>query len=459
MNKIKAALVLSPCWTNFTPPLGIAYLAAVVKSKGHDVRCFDINIELYNSLKEGGIDYWCFQEHYRWNEPNFSRQVLPLIREKLDIKAREILEYSPDIIGFSVFYTNAAASLYLAEQIKKADPGKMIIFGGQECFRELSNHRFLGTDFVDMVVIGEGEQTLEEVIKIYSEGKEFRNIKGAIIKENNKFSLYERREEINNLDFLPLPDFTDFDLVKYIRPALPIMTSRGCVGQCAFCGEIAYWKKFRFRSAENIFQEIKRNFEYFRIKNLFLNDSLINGNLRELSKLLDLIISNNLEIDWGGYARVNKAMTPELFKRLKDAGCNYLSYGIESGSPKVLKCMKKGIDLKDARMNLEDTTGAGIEAHVCWIVGFPNESWLDFLKSLFFIYKNRKNISYFNPGQVPCGIPPDSYLAQHPEEFNIAQKNFLKEWRTKFFANTIIQRRFRLKILRKFISLLGLRHS
>jgi hypothetical protein len=175
--------------------------------------------------------------------------------------------------------------------------------------------------------------------------------------------------------------------------------------------------------------------------------------------LADLIIGNRIEITWGGYARVNKWMTPELLRKLKKAGCVYLSYGIESGSQKVLNSMNKGISLKDAALNLRDTTAAGIEAHVNWIVGFPTESWLDFAKSLSFIYRNRKNISYLNPGQTPCGIPNDSGLALNPGKFRIAAKPFLKEWRTKFYTNTVIQRKSRLKILRKFISLLGMRHS
>jgi anaerobic magnesium-protoporphyrin IX monomethyl ester cyclase len=458
-KKVKVALILCPCWTNFTPPLGIAYLSSVAKNKGFEARCFDINIELSALLREEKIDYWGFQEHYRWGEPNFSKQILPLISRHLDSKAEEILAYNPDIVGFSIFYTNTAASLYLAEQLKKRNPGKKIIFGGQACFNENRDHRFLNTGFIDMVVIGEGEQALEEIIETYSEASDFRDIKGTIIKENSHFSVYERREEINNLDLMPLPDFIDFNLTKYLKPALPIMTSRGCVGKCAFCGEIAYWKSFRFRSAENIFKEIKRDVECFGIKNLFFNDSLINGNLKELSKLLDLIISNKLRISWGGYVRVNKAMTPELFKKLKKAGCDYLSYGIESGSQKVLKDMNKQIILTDAEINLAHTVKAQIQAHVNWIAGFPTESWIDFLKSLIFIYKNRKHITHFNPGQRPCGIPPDSDLANNPDKFKITSRLFLNSWRTRYFKNTIIHRQIRLKVLRMWISLLRMKHS
>lgn len=459
MCKTKLALVICPCWTNFTPPLGIAYLASASRIKGYEVKCFDINIELYNLLKGKTDDYWDFKEHYRWQDPYFSQYVQPLIGDYLRNKAQEILSFNPDIIGFSVFYTNAAASLFLAQEIKKRDSAKKIIFGGQECFKESSNPRFLNSGFVDAVVVGEGEETLEELLRGYAETALLNNIKGAIIKTNGKKLNTGLREEIKDLDLLPFPDYNDFNLKLYKRFALPIMTSRGCIARCAFCGEIRYWKNFRFRSAENVFSELKKNIERYGIKDFFFNDSLINGNLKELLKLTDSIIKNELDINWGGYARVNPGLTLDFLKKLNKSGCHYLSYGIESGSQKVVNAMNKNISLKDASMNLENTVKAGIEAHVNWIVGFPNESWLDFLKSLIFIYKNRRNISHFNPGQVPCGVLPESGLALNPKKFKIADRLFLNNWRTKFFTNTIIHRQLRLQILRKWISLLGISYS
>jgi radical SAM superfamily enzyme YgiQ (UPF0313 family) len=458
-NNLRIALLLCPCWTNLSPPLGISYIASFLKQKRYFVKCFDFNIDLYDLLKIQKIDYWMFSEHYKWRDTFFTDEVLPLIKKHLDKKIKEVLSFSPHMVGFTLFYTNELASLYVAEQIKSRNKNIKIVFGGPRCYDELKNPYLLKNSFVDAIVIGEGEETLNELADIFSIFNEFRDTRGALVKKGGLVNKFEFRGEIESLDKLPFPYFGDFELKKYKQFALPLLTSRGCIAKCVFCGERRYWKKFRFRTASNVFQEIKHDIDCYKVKDLFFNDSLINGNLSELSELVNLIIKDGLKINWGGYVRVNKAMTPELFKRLKKAGCNYLSYGIESGSQKILKSMKKDISLKDAGLNLKDTTSVGIEAHVNWIVGFPNESWVDFLKSLFFIYKNRNNISCFNPGQVPCGIPADSYLAQHPKEFNIVQKAFLKEWRTKFFVNTIIQRRLRLKILRKFISLLGLKHS
>jgi radical SAM superfamily enzyme YgiQ (UPF0313 family) len=458
---MKIALVICPSWTNFCPPLGIAYLSAILKNEGHTVRCFDINIGLENELKGGAIDYWAFSQHHKWHFPYFQNEMLPLIKQHLDDKVDEILAYDPDVIGFTVYNTSSLASLHVAKELKKRSPDKKIVFGGPECYKEINTTQFLGSGFVDAVVVGEGEETLKELLKVYAHTGRLSNIKGALTKTNTGFpeEQFEFRELIEHLESLPFPDFSDFNLKKYTRNALPIMTSRGCVARCAFCGEARYWKKFRFRKAENIFLELKRGVEDFGIRNFLFSDSLINGNLYELAKLADLIIDNKLYISWGGYARVNKHMDLDLFVKLKKAGCVYLCYGIESGSQKVVNDMRKMFLLKDAQINLANTIKAGIEAYVNWMVGFPTETWIDFLKSLNFIYRNRKHITFLNPGQSPCGIPPDSDLEKDASRFNITKKPFLNNWRTRYFTNTVIHRNLRLRILRKFISTLKMNHS
>lgn len=458
---MKIALVVCPCWSNSCPPLGIAYLSAVLKTKGYRVKCFDLNIELFDRLKESERNYWGFKEHCNWENPYFIDKVFPLIKNHFDEKIEEILEYNPDIIGATVFYTSALSSLYLAEEIKKSDPGKKIIFGGPECYKEITTSRFLNNGSVDAIVVGEGEQILSELLEAYSTTGRLNNIEGVLVRSNSGIAnnTFKFREEIGDLNSLPRPDFSDFNLKKYTRVALPVMTSRGCVARCVFCGEVRYWKKFRYRKAEHILEELKYNVTHYGVHEFFFNDSLINGNPNELSRLVDLIIENRLDISWGGYARIDKRMGLDMLTRMKKAGCHLLSYGIESGSQKVVNDMHKMFFLKDAEENLANTVKAGIEAHVNWIVGFPTETWVDFMRSLLFIYKNRKYITHFNPGYVPCGISPDSDLEKNAGTFRIASKTFLNSWRTLYFRNTIIHRKFRLKILRKFISLLKISHS
>jgi radical SAM superfamily enzyme YgiQ (UPF0313 family) len=309
-------------------------------------------------------------------------------------------------------------------------------------------------------VVGEGEETLKELLEVYAHTGRISNVKGALTKTNTGFPVerLEFREEIEHLESLPFPDFSDFNLKKYAGRAFPIMTSRGCVARCAFCGDWPYRKKFRFRKAENIFLELKHGVEKFGIRDFLFSDSLINGNLYELERLADLIIDNKLNIIWKGLARVSKHMDLDLLVKMKKAGCLWLCYGIESGSQKVVNDMNKMFLLKDAQINLADTVKAGIEAYVNFFVGFPTETWIDFLKSLNFIYRNRKNITVVCPGQQPCGIPAGSDLEKEASKFNIADKLFLNSWRTRYFTNTLIHRELRFRLMKEFVSMLKLSH-
>jgi len=455
MSKIRAALIVCPCWSNICPPLGMPYLASMLKHIGHEVKCFDLNIELYNLLKQERIDYWDFGNNYYWTDPNrFSKVLLPLIAEYLKNKIEEILEYNPEIIGFSVFDTSALASLYVAEKIKEIMPDKKIIFGGPECFKERNGHRFLHSGFVDMVVVGEGEDTLAELL----DRGGLEKIPGSIFKQDGQIVDGGIRNKMKDINTIYFPDYSDLGIIRYKQFALPIITSRGCIARCSFCGEMLYMKKYRYRTAENILQELIQGVKKYKVREFLFNDSLINGNLNELSRLVDLIIENKLDISWGGYIRVNPKMDIDLLRRMKKSGCSYLSYGIESGSQKVLNDMNKRISLEDAEKNLQDTNLSGIYAHVNWIVGFPTETVLDFLKSLAFVYKNKKYIFNLNSGQT-CGIPVDFDLYKYPERYKISKRPFLNNWRTSDFTNTILHRRIRLKIFHKWLALLKIRYT
>ncbi|MGE5307959.1 MAG: B12-binding domain-containing radical SAM protein [Deltaproteobacteria bacterium] len=448
----KIALITAPCWSVFTPPLGISYLSAALKMAGYDARCFDLNVSLFDSLKGGPRDHWDFCNHADWCGQRFETELLPRVRPFLDEGVERIRRYAPDMAGFSIFYTNIECSLFIASRLKEVMPGIKIVFGGPECYRDLTENRFLARSLIDALVIGEGEAAVRELAGRLSDGKDFSGIPGTLVRGGQ----FIPRPDIADLNSLAYPDFSDFDLNLYRFKALPLMSSRGCVAKCSFCGEVRHWKTFRYRRAENIFGELVRGSRDHGCRDFFFNDSLINGNVRELSRLADMIHESGMRISWGGYARVNPQMDLDFFRRLKRAGCTYLSFGIESGSQKVLRDMKKNIRLADARKNLRDARAAGLQTHVNWIVGFPTESCFDFLLSLWFVFRNRAVISHFNPGQVPCGILPGSDLATHPQEYGISPRSFLNEWRTGFFASTIITRRARLWIFRRLLRILNI---
>jgi len=473
MKENKIALVICPCWGIYCPPLGIAVLSSALKQKGFSTRCFDLNIEAFDSLRRQGffasrfkIDikkhgiresfilkttaarYWDFKNYSCWqNDDFYDSRLSSSINDYLKSRVKDILEYGADIIGFSVFASNVRASLFLASEIKKAAPEKKIVFGGPECSAGKNvNFRYFKKTDIDAVVIGEGEKTIIELAEAYFKKGILEGIAGTALKTGDEFIEFLPRPLIKDLDELPFPEYGDFDLKKYYKPALPISISRGCVAKCSFCEETLFWNKYRFRKAENVFAEIQNGVSKYGVKEFLTHDSLVNGNMEELLKLVDLILKKGLNIKWGGYARVSQSMNPETLGKLKAAGCAFLSYGIESGSQKVLDNMKKGFTIDVAEKNLKDTCRAGILTQVNWMVGFPTETFFDFLKSLKFIFKNRRFIDNLLIGPRACVVVPAADLGVNPEKYGISAGYFLGSWRTADFRNTIIHRYVRLKI-------------
>jgi len=130
---------------------------------------------------------------------------------------------------------------------------------------------------------------------------------------------------------------------------------------------------YRTRSSENILKEFKLRKKQ-RFKFIEFNDSTMNGDLSIMSDLCDKLIKENLNLNWGGSARINPKMGFKFLRKMKKAGCNFLNYGIEIAAPKVLKKMNKQITVKDISKTVIKTRFAGIKVYSNWIVGFPNET-------------------------------------------------------------------------------------
>ena len=219
------------------------------------------------------------------------------------------------------------------------------------------------------------------------------NLKGVACRNNNGEVIIGENPDNLDMDKLPIPDFSFLDLEKYQRWQIPINMSRGCVAHCDFCNERTLWPGFRMRSAPHIFKELIENSLF---NDFVVNDSLINGNYSILEELLDLIIAEPLNIFWGGSARPDRRLKFELFLKMKQAGIGYLIYGLESGSNRILKNMKKGITREMVAQNITDAHKAGIKVMINIIVGYPGETEDDFNETLYFIKKYRPFIYKIN---------------------------------------------------------------
>jgi radical SAM superfamily enzyme YgiQ (UPF0313 family) len=444
---MKVALLLTPSIFKRSPLIGLAYLSAYLRSRGHEVTALDLNAEVN----------WPFNDNEaKWQDKVFAQEFLSANNSSIGSFAERVLRTDARIIGFSVWRPTKYASLALAKEIKKRDKDRIVVFGGPE--PSFSGEELIGYDTVDAIILGEGEQTLAELATSYKNSNGIGFCPGAILKKNGKIINCGLREEIGSLDGLPFPDYSDFDLKLYRNPhVLSIMFYRGCIRRCAFCNTSVIWKRFRSRSAESIFSEMKFQVNrYPQIHKFEVDDTALNLNLSELSKLCDLIIASGLKINWGGSALIRAEMDSRLIKKMAQAGCNCLGFGLESASQKVVNRMGKGFKIEDAERVIRDTHNAGIETVLGIIVGFPCETQEDFQETVDFIRRNRDFISKINsPGE--CYVCNDSYMHLHPEEFGIIPdpQGRGEYWRSKDGANTHEVRKGRKEVFDRFLDTLG----
>lgn len=440
---MKIILVQSPCWGIKCPPYGLAILATYLKKKGHQVYVKDLNIEFYHQRKDEYAEAWNAENHSFWVNPLLVSNFIFNYAEIIDEKVNDILNTGAQIIGFSIHFSSEHLAKEIARRIKEKDDKKIIIFGGPQASRVNSGYKLLESNYVDFVVQGEGEVTLEELISKLGTNQRIDFCAGTFLKKDGKVFDCGDRPLIPSLDSLPFTDFSDFDFSRYTEPfVLPMFLSRGCPNKCIFCNEKPYWRNFRFRSAENVFAEIKYHLQKgMRIDHIDFHDSLINGNTKELEKLCDLITAAGLKLRWSGQVAVTKEMTYGLLLKMKSAGCVCLNYGLETGSSRLMQKIGKLL-AKDADLNkvIQDTHNAGIEGILNFMFGFPQETENDFQETLGFLARNRDYIDVVNPSPGFCAFDKGSYGYEHPDEFDIIVGETGSLWESKDGINNYAAR-------------------
>lgn len=385
-------LINSPGWAVDTPPYNLALLKAVLKDRGYQVTCLDLNKEIYDRVddefkKEGWASTGTGNQ---WLDRDFVLRFMEKHRPFIDGFISKVMYINPDVIGFSVINRSAPFALELAKIIKERKPGQIIILGGSYCYRYLSGLDLIRDPAVDAVCLGEGEICFGHLLDIIDKTKEVGFCKGFVYKNKDKEIIdCGDPDIIEDLDSLSFADFSDFDVEKYNSRALPILISKGCIYKCSFCNESIFMQKFRTRTGTHVYSEIAFQLhKYPYINSFHFNVSLINGDIKMLNELCDLIIINNIHINWSAQASIRKEMTKDFLTKLKSAGCHTLMYGIENGSNKILKLMNKQFTAELAEEVLRNTYEAGIRPNFNIIIGFPGETEIEFQESINFVKRN-----------------------------------------------------------------------
>ena len=430
------ALILMPKWAVFFAPYNIARLAAVTRAAGYRTSVFDWNVDTWHKLKKvlpedpyeghGSRDYLWLDDMY---ETRLQSHVESILEEYLT----KIIELKPDVVGFSLYYTNVFPTLWLAKKIRQHLPDTKIIAGG-------SHIQWNPDPFpeFDHVVKGEGEELLLQMLDDIENGVPL-----------TEYQYNADKTKRINLDQLPFPDYSDLDVNAYMIPnAISSELSRGCVAKCTFCQETHYWK-YRSRQAPFILEEVEHQYRTYGTNVFWFIDSLVNGNINELRAFALGVVERGLEIKWEGYARCDERMDLEYYHDLKASGCMALNYGIESGSQRVLDAMRKNVTIAEVEKNLRDGASVGIEAQTNWMLCYLNEETVDFAKTMTLAWRIQ-NYRLTSMARGTMNIGPGR-IDDDREFYNVHPKYFCLSWATKDLGNTKIHRLIRFKSFNIFV--------
>lgn len=435
-RKTKITLCILGSWAIYMPPYNLARLSALIRESGFYTRVFDFNVESHYDLKEANIelsDAWNGANYWWWQEPVYYEKIHPtyepILRSYIDI----ILAEDTDIIGFSTYYTNILPTMWVVNEIRKIKPNVTIIFGGPQCHEG----NFKKPKNVDYYFVGESEQNILDFLNNWE-----NNIKPT---ESKIGSLYS--DVRVDLDSLPYPDYSDYDLTKYWgKNSICAEISRGCVAKCTYCTEVYYWK-FRDRGAHTVVDEIEYQVKKYGIKFIQFVDSLMNGNLKEFRKFCQEIVDRRLDIQWWGYARADGRMDLDFYELMARAGAQGFNYGFETGSDKVLKAINKKNTVNDINQNIISSHKVGMKVSACWVIGAPGEDIEAFNHSFNLLWNHRKRIYAVSPGPGLGDNFGSAYDDREKFNINPRKEPWLGGWYTLDLTNTKLHRFIRIKLM------------
>jgi radical SAM superfamily enzyme YgiQ (UPF0313 family) len=334
----------------------------------------------------------------------------------------EILEDKPALIGISIINTSQIIpGLTLANLIKKADGNIHINIGGSVFTRlisELSRNDGLFSVF-DSVIVHEGETPLLNLIKHLNNEFDIKDISNLIYKDGSGIKVNRISSEGEDVNSLPTPCFDGLPLDLYFSPelVLPVLSSRGCYWRrCTFCDHgYGYSGKYRPRDVGLLYDDLRTLKSKHKTSFFTFQDEGVAPKL--MGVLSDKIIENKLDISWLADARFEPIFSFELSKKLADAGCKMLYFGLESANERILRCMDKGI-IKDNVLKIcEHCTGAGIWTHLFLIFGFPTETVGEAQETMDFILRNNKIIRSLSFGSFQ--LTKHSRVYENPASFGV----------------------------------------
>jgi anaerobic magnesium-protoporphyrin IX monomethyl ester cyclase len=364
---VKVALIIPPAlelgqmWCP-NLPLGLAYLAAVLEKGGYELTVFD--------CPALGIDH-----------------------KKLGV---ELASFEPNMVGITSVTPTIKSALSAAHVAKETCPNAVVVLGGPHAtFMDsqiLSEH-----PDIDVVVRGEGEETILELVRHVFDSGDLQAVSGISFRKNEQIIRTPNRPFIQKLDELPRPAYHYFSLNRYQffgRVILPIMTSRGCPFQCSYCvSSRMVGKMFRARSPTNVVDELEWLRDVHGAGAFSFYDDAFTYDKKRAIEICEEIRNRNIGIPWDCQTRVDQ-VSKEVLVKLRDADCQLVSFGAESGCQRILNTMKKRTTIEQNERAVRWTKEVGLSVAMSVIIGYPGET-IDTLKQTFdFIRRTKPDYVY-----------------------------------------------------------------
>ena len=302
----------------------------------------------------------------------------------------DFLSFNPDIIFISITNGSIYDDLAFVSKIKEIKKDILVVLKGALFFNpEQDLFDELDLSNVDYLIGGEVEFIISDLL----EGNNIEVIQGISYKKDGNWVSNNLIEFCSDLDSIPFPSRELMNNSLYINPATnspmaTILTSRGCPSSCIYCvSPIISGRKVRYRSPENILQELKECVKKYEIYDFFFKSDTFTINKEWVINLCDLIINSELngKINWVANSRVN-TIDEEMLLKMKQAGCSVIALGLESGSEESLKKMKKGTTLDQNKQAVKLIKKVGFKIFGFYLIGFPweNKENLEQTKKLIF---------------------------------------------------------------------------
>jgi len=376
-------------YSRFTP-LGLGYINALLRSRGYDSRILNCSA-------------WSWKRTERF-----------------------LKEERPDVLGVSVFTFNRHEAMRLAALARKAVPSCFIVAGGPHA-THLPHHLLLRYPQIDVVVRGEGEETMLDLVRARERGDpnpRLAGIPGITFRPpddaSGKRDVPARampsatrgtgcletpdRPVIADLDRLPHPAGDPATVgVDPVTQFEFIITSRGCPAACTFCSSPDFWGRgLRFRSAASMVEEVRLLRERHGVVYVSVRDDTFTVHKKRVVDFCRMLIEQKIDLLWDCQSRVN-AVDEERLVWMRRAGCTHIQYGVESGSPRMLERLNKGITLEQVRAAARATRRVGLGLSIYLITGIDSETDDDLAATLRLIEEIRPHDGLVSPMTVYPG--------------------------------------------------------